>query len=339
MRYIGSKQALLTILSEEIVSRSPASGTFCDLFAGSVAVSRHFKGLGYNIISNDIMRFSYFLQVATVELNSIPRFDNLNVNPIDFLNSMDIENFDFVKPKFATRHYAPNENSLTNYFTLDNANRIDAVRQQIEVWLSNKEIDKFEHAYLIAALIEALPFVSNTTGTYGAYLKKWDKRAFKSLTLLDHEITDNVMDNSCYCKDANHLVKEIEGQILYIDPPYNGRQYGSNYHVLETIARYDNPDVKGITSMRDNSDVRSKYCMKSQAENALNDLIANASFENIFLSYSTDGILSALKIREIFERHCISGSVELVKIPYRRYKRIKTEKSEQLFELLFVGKK
>ena len=193
--------------------------------------------------------------------------------------------------------------------------------------------------YLVAALIEAVPFVSNTTGTYGAYLKKWDKRAFKPLVLDDHEIFDNGLVNKSYCGDANKLIKKLEGDIIYIDPPYNGRQYGSNYHVLETIARYDNPTVSGITSMRDNSDIRSRFCMKSKAEAALNEIVSNCNFSYIFLSYNTEGILSEGQIKEIFIRNCKKDSVELIKIPYRRYKRNKTSGDEQLFELLFIGEK
>ena len=339
MRYIGSKLALLDRLSVEIILRTPKTGVFCDLFSGSAAVARHFKRRNFKTISNDIMHFSYYLQAATIELNFKPEFKGLDYEPISYLNKLDTNNFEYSKNKFVLDNYSPSISKDTGYFTTENALKIDAIRQQINIWLELKKVNKHEYVYLVAALIEAVPFVSNTTGTYGAYLKKWDKRAFKPLVLVDHEIFDNGLVNKSFCEDANNLIKKLEGDIIYIDPPYNGRQYGSNYHVLETIARYDNPTVKGITSMRDNSDISSDFCMKSKAESALNEIISNSNFSHIFFSYNSEGILSEAQIKEIFIRNCKKDSVELIKIPYRRYKRNKTSNNEQLFELLFIGQK
>tara|TARA_Y100000589_G_scaffold185659_1_gene175836 strand:- start:278 stop:1297 length:1020 start_codon:yes stop_codon:yes gene_type:complete len=339
MRYIGSKQSLLERLSFEINLRTPKKGLFCDLFSGSAAVARYFKRRNYQVVSNDIMHFSYYLQAATIELNFKPEFKGLNFEPISYLNKLDTNNFEYSKNKFVLDNYSPSITKETGYFTTENALKIDAIRQQINIWLEKKKINKNEYVYLVAALIEAVPFVSNTTGTYGAYLKKWDKRAFKPLLLTEHQIFNNGLVNKSFCENANNLIKKLEGEIIYVDPPYNGRQYGSNYHVLETIARYDNPTVKGITSMRDNSDISSNFCMKSKAESALNDIIANSNFRNIFFSYNSEGILSEEQIKEIFISNCKKDSVELIKIPYRRYKRNKTSNNKQLFELLFIGKK
>ena len=339
MRYIGSKLSLLERLSFEITLRTPKKGLFCDLFSGSAAVARYFKRRNYQVISNDIMHFSYYLQAATIELNFKPEFKGLNFEPISYLNKIDTNSFEYSKNKFVLDNYSPSITKETGYFTPDNALKIDAIRQQINIWLEKKQINKNEYVYLVAALLEALPFVSNTTGTYGAYLKKWDKRAFKPLLLADHQIFNNGLANKSFCENANNLIKRLEGDIIYVDPPYNGRQYGSNYHVLETIARYDNPTVKGITSMRDNSDISSNFCMKSKAESALNDIISNSNFSNIFFSYNSEGILSEAQIKEIFIRNCKKDSFELIKIPYRRYKRNKKSNNKQLFELLFIGKK
>ena len=339
MRYIGSKQALLENLSSEIGKKVKREGKFCDLFSGSASVARHFKRNGFQIISNDIMHFSYYLQAATIELNERPKFEGLGFNPIEKLNSINVGKFGFTGEKFVLQNYAPSDEVQTGYFTRKNAEKIDATRQQIQQWFDSKKISWLEFSYLVAALIEAVPFISNTTGTYGAYLKTWDKRALKDLKIENLEIFNNDLTNRSYCRDGNDLIKSIEGEILYIDPPYNNRQYGSNYHVLETIARYDYPKVKGITSMRDNKDVRSSFCVKSQAQQTLEDLISNANFDFVFLSYNTEGILSVEQIEEMFSKHCVSGSFDLVKIPYRRYKRVKEGRSQQLYELLFSGKK
>lgn len=339
MRYIGSKQALLDRLSFEINLRAPKTGVFCDLFSGSAAVARYFKKRNYKIISNDIMHFSYFLQAATIDLNTKPNFKKLNFDPIKYLNGINIDNFDYRKSKFVVENYSPSEIRQTGYFTTKNALKIDAIRQQINMWNKDIKISHDEYVYLVAALIEALPFVSNTTGTYGAYLKKWDKRAFKPIKLNDHEIFDNGLLNKSYCEDAKNLIKKLKGDIIYLDPPYNGRQYGSNYHVLETIARYDNPNVRGITSMRDNKDTRSNFCIKSRANKELDEIIQNSNFRYIFFSYNNEGILSKEEIEEIFAKYCKKNTIEIIKIPYRRYKRNQKPYSKQLFEFLFIGEK
>ena len=339
MRYIGSKQALLDRLSFEINSRAPKTGVFCDLFSGSAAVARYFKKRNYKIISNDIMQFSYFLQAATIDLNSKPNFKKLNFDPIEYLNRINIDRFDYFKGKFVVENYSPSKIRETGYFTTNNALKIDAIRQQINRWEHDTMINNEEYVYLVAALIEALPFVSNTTGTYGAFLKKWDKRAFKPISLNDHEIFDNGLRNKSYCEDGKTLIKNLKGDILYIDPPYNGRQYGSNYHVLETIARYDYPNVRGVTSMRDNNDIRSNFCIKSKAKEELDEIIESSNFRYIFFSYNNEGILCEEEIKETFTKYCKNNSFEVIKIPYRRYKRNQKSYSKQLFELLFVGEK
>jgi len=95
-------------------------------------------------------------------------------------------------------------------------------------------IDEIEYYYLLASLIEGVPYVSNITGTYGAYLKEWDKRALKAFEMARPDVIDNGKANRSYNADANALIRELEGDILYIDPPYNSRQYAPNYHLLET---------------------------------------------------------------------------------------------------------
>ena len=79
---------------------------------------------------------------------------------------------------FVSNNYAPSENCTRMYFTLENANRIDFAREQIEFWKNQGAITESEYYYLLAGLIEGVPYVSNTTGTYGAYLKDWDKRRY-----------------------------------------------------------------------------------------------------------------------------------------------------------------
>lgn len=106
-----------------------------------------------------------------------------------------------------------------------------------------------------------------------------------------------------YNQDINRLIRDIKGDVLYLDPPYNSRQYCSNYHVLETIARYDNPVLSGKTGLRDSSDQKSLFCSKRTVCNAFDDLIRHSDFKYIFLSYNNEGLMSLDTIKDIMSQY------------------------------------
>ena len=340
MRYIGSKGALLSNIGQIVQQNANDDAkVFCDIFAGSGTVGRAFKPQ-YEIISNDLMYFSYVLQRASIGINEVPTFESLMpggaVAVLDWLNNMEPMRDD--SEHFILRNYSPASTAQRMYFTESNARKIDDIRITIENWHNERKLNSDEYFYLLASLIEAVPFVSNTTGTYGAYLKKWDSRAHKRLMLEPLQLIDNGVRNHCYNSDANQLIREIEGDILYIDPPYNERQYAPNYHLLETIARYDNPDITGVTGMRPYSDQKSDYCSKKSVYRALYELIEEAKFKSIVLSYSSDGILAADEILEIYSRFCTKESIKKIDISYRKYKS-RIYNNDGVSEYLFCGNK
>lgn len=340
MRFIGNKTNLLEKIKEVIDENcSDGSRVFCDIFAGTGSVSRYFKPY-YRIISNDLLYFSHILTAATIENNSVPQFNKLKEmginDPFAYLEMSDASNF----TGFITEEYSPVGIVGRQYLTEENARRIDFIRTTIEEWKRNALIDSYEYKYLLAALIEGIPFVSNITGTYGAYLKSWDKRAFKRFELIKLSISDNDERNICYNEDANELIKKICGDILYIDPPYNERQYLPNYHLLETVAKYDAPVLKGVTGVRPYINEKSDYCIKKSVKSAFSSLIANAEFRHIVISYSDDGLLTTDEIIEILKENCISDTVKLYKIPYSRYKsKLPQNEKPEHFEYIFYARK
>jgi len=184
MRYIGSKANLLENIKQVMDSYCGVGNkSFCDMFSGTGTVSRFFKPY-YRIISNDLLYFSYILTEATIENKTIPSFEKLNrkgiKDPIKYLETIPVSK---IKTYFIANAYSPYGKSKRMYFTEQNAKRIDYIRTQIEIWKEDNLIDVFEYKYLLACLIEGVPFVSNITGTYGAYLKHWDNRAFKPLEI------------------------------------------------------------------------------------------------------------------------------------------------------------
>jgi adenine-specific DNA-methyltransferase len=225
------------------------------------------------------------------------------------------------------------------YFTRANARRMDFIRHTIGAWRDAGLTTEAEYYHLLARLVEGVPSVSNTAGTYGAYLKTWDPRALKAFSMPPLEIVDNGLANRSYNMDANLLIREVEGEVLYVDPPYTCRQYGSNYHVLETVSRYDSPEVRGVTGMRDCPGARSAFCVRSEVEGAFDDLLGAARFRHIVLSYSTEGLMPPDRLADVLKRHGNRVSFRRYETPYRRYRSGLKDGSRELCEYIFYVQK
>ncbi|MDR1482617.1 MAG: Dam family site-specific DNA-(adenine-N6)-methyltransferase [Synergistaceae bacterium] len=342
MRYIGGKSQLLAdieaVIDENVSGRECV---FCDIFSGTASVARYFKPK-YEVLSNDILHFSYVIQKATVENNAKPMFDRLSkigiADPVKFLEETDITGAEH-GCFFVAENYAPNDHCNRMYISSRNAVRVDFIRNTIEAWETLGLIDEMEYYYLLASLIEGVPSVSNITGTYGAYLKEWDKRALKAFEMARLDVIDNGRANRSFNEDANKLILDIEGDILYIDPPYNSRQYAPNYHLLETISRYDRPEIRGITGMRPYSDIKSAFCVKSEVLEVFEDLIEKAKFTNIVMSYSTEGLMTSEQIESVLRRHCVESSCKRYNIPYRKYRSRLSGNTKAPREYLFYVRK
>ncbi|WP_461213053.1 Dam family site-specific DNA-(adenine-N6)-methyltransferase [Lacticaseibacillus sp. GG6-2] len=336
MRFIGSKTNLLPQIAALLAKHVDGSErSFVDLFGGSNAVGQYFKQQ-YQVISNDIMYFSYVIARASIQLNQTPAFAGLRrqgiPDPLRYLQATPIE----AQPVgYVASNYSPLGEAKRMYFTPENARRIDFIRETIEAWKQADAITEDEYFYLLDALIQGIPYVSNITGTYGAYLKHWDKRAYKPIELIPSAISDNGQANRAFNVDALKLIHELEGDIVYIDTPYNSRQYAPNYHVLESIAAWDKQPLHGVTGQRDNTDEKSLFAMKTKARAAMETLFADLKFRHVVVSYSTDGILPEAELREILEVNAVPGTLEVVRIPYRKYKSKIVNEDTSVAELLF----
>lgn len=306
--------------------------TVGDLFCGSAVVSGFFKRNGKKVISNDVMYMSYILARGMNELNSKPLFAGLDgLNVFEYLNGLKEPLSE--KEAFIYKNYAPNGECSRMYFQIQNAKKIDAIRQQIENWYSSKKLLESEYYYLLACLISAVPYVANITGVYAAYLKHWDKRSYKDLLIEPLEIVNSEFECEFFNMDASQLCKVKSFDLVYIDPPYNQREYTPNYHILETIAKYDAPDIKGVTGMRPYQ--KSKFCSKLSVKSAFIELLSNISSKYAIVSYNTEGLLTTHEMLELFSTY---GTVELYEYPYRRYKSKIPNNSEGLKEQLYFIK-
>ena len=321
MRYIGGKTNLVNDINDIIIRKTNNVNTIIDIFSGSGIVSSFLKKKEYNVIGNDIMYFSYVLSRGTAALNQSPLFTNLGItNPIEFLNNLTIQDTNInIDDCFIYQNYSPHHNVSRMYFQNDNAIKIDIIRMTIESWYKDKLINDDEYYYLLSSLISAVPYISNITGVYGAYLKHWDARTYNQLTLKAPEIIINNSNVTFYNENCDTLLPNITGDILYADPPYNSRQYLPNYHILETIARYDTPTIHGITGMRSYQSQKSEFCTKKGVENAFRRLIENANVRYILISYNNEGLLSTDKLSAICQEYSVRNTFFLHEIEYRRY--------------------
>jgi adenine-specific DNA-methyltransferase len=313
LNYIGSKHKLSTFLKKSIkqtVGNDLSQLIFCDLFAGTGIVGRNFKSLVKQVIANDVEFYSYILNRNYIGNHKAFKIQN----KIDILNNLE------GKEGFIFENYAENGSEGRLYFTAENGKKIDIIRQQIEQWKANREISSDEYYFLLASLIESADKVANTASVYGAYLKKIKKSAQKKLVLQLANFEETTCSHQVFNEDSNTLIHKIKGDILYLDPPYNARQYGSNYHLLTTIAKYDTFSPQGKTGLRDY--YRSSYCRKNEVQKSFEDLIKNANFKYIFLSYNNEGLMSENEVKNMMSRY---GIYSLKTTNYQRFKADKTE--------------
>jgi adenine-specific DNA-methyltransferase len=343
MNYIGSKYSLLNFLEESIHQVIDSNCTvFCDLFAGTGIVGRHYKQKGFSIISNDLQYYSYVLNRHYIENHKILTFENLLAELPELQEIVSakrkiyvcefLENIDPVEG-FIYKNYCSggtkDEEFERLYFTDENGMKCDAIRLKIEDWFQQKKISENEYYFLLATLIENIDKLANTASVYGAFLKKIKKSAQKGLKMIPAEHFLNDQEHKVFCEDSNKVIEKIKTDVLYLDPPYNHRQYAPNYHMLETISRYDSPKLRGKTGLREYANQKSNYCIKGKVKDSFKELILKADSRYIFLSYNNEGLLTFEEIKEIMS---LRGEYGVFTKNYNRFKADKTENRNHIAE-------
>lgn len=269
-RFLGNKYKLLGFIEDIANEKCNGFSSFCDIFAGTGVVGERFNENNIKVIANDFLSSNYiplkaFLGTSEIDFEEIEKKINL-------LNDLEANNDNYFSEHFGE-----------TYFTLENARKIGAIRDKIDEITDNEN----ERAVLITALLYAVDKVANTVGHYDAYRKKLDTVQPLRLLVPDFE-PENNSNNEIYNKDANQLIRKISCDVLYIDPPYNSRQYSDAYHLLENLVTWAKPPVHGKAKKMDRSHIKSDYCLQS-ASRAFADLISNANCKHILLSYNNTG--------------------------------------------------
>lgn len=340
MRYIGGKSLLIEDINMAIKNNTKNVRSVFDVFAGTGVVSQSFKANGYRVLCNDFLYFSYALQRCKVGINKKPTFSRLGFDPIEYLNQIKITDTRLGEDElFVYNNYSPANGCERMYFQPNNAMKIDLIRLQIQEWFDEGKINENEYYYLIASLIEAVPFVANITGVYAAYLKFWDKRTYLDLELMEPQLIDNGQDNVCFNNNIDEII-DTPCDLIYADPPYNSREYLPNYHILETIAKYDYPVIHGVTGIREYDDQKSDFCKKRYVEDAFDRLIGKSKSRYLVISYNNEGLISTDKLSEICNTYAKPGSFKLFEYDYRRYKnKIPNNKAGLKEQIYFLEKK
>lgn len=311
MNYIGSKlklcQDFLPKTIHSVCGEDLSQKIFCDIFAGTGIVGRTFKTRVKKVISNDAEFYSYVLNKNYIENHKLIEKAEAFISELNLLP--------LTSDGFVYKNYCLGGSGERQYFSDENGKKIDAMRTKIEEWQTGGKITDSEYYFLLCSLLESADKVANTASVYGAFLKKLKKSAQKEMILegAAFELNDN--EHQVFNKDANVLIKEISGDILYLDPPYNARQYGANYHMLNTIAEYKSFEPQGKTGLRKYS--RSKYCSASTVASEFEELIRAAQFKYIFLSYNNEGLMSCDDVKKIMSKY---GKYDLAQTEYQRFK-------------------
>ena len=339
--YIGNKRRLIPFLREIFRKLERRNGTtrFLDPFSGSGAVSRLGRHMGYEVHANDIERYSYDINLCHIAgdlQNQQKILKQPLMEEIEYMNSLPLK-----KDGFFAGTYAPERINEENrylgerlFYTPRNACFIDTVRDEINERYPREKFSDQTRSFLIAPLLYQAATHANTSGVFKAYHRGFGghgadalSRIMKDMALQFPVLTENGTGHM-YNENAADFCAARCGDICYLDPPYNQHQYGSNYHILNTIALWDKPVITGKKDSdgalvskagirTDWQKTRSDFCSRPKAADALKALMENIDADHIVLSYNTDGIIPFEELIEIVSGH---GSVGLEIQEYTKYR-------------------
>jgi adenine-specific DNA-methyltransferase len=333
LNYIGSKFNLLSWIETTIREKtgwvSLEDKLFADLFAGTGIVSYHFRCLNTIVISNDAELYSSIITQAMTSGTYTEQCRDL----IYQLNATTEELVGFV-----TRHYSPYETSERMFFTEENAKRIDYLRQRIEDM--KPTLSENEYGFLLASLLVSADAVSNVPAVYGCYLKNFKDKAMRTITLIPIHTHTRLANEKSQTTNMDVLALPlITADIVYLDPPYNQRQYSKNYFPLNIIAKtpsalLQEPELKGKTGIPTDC-FTSAFCQKKRVEDAFITLLGNLRAEWVFLSYNSESLIMKDRMIEIMQEY---GEVSVVERDYKRFKSFDYNQDVSIQEYLFCLK-
>lgn len=324
-RYLGAKTKLLPFIKDVIKKENISGKVFVDLFGGTGVVGDYFKN-DYEIILNDLLYSNYISYMGWFS-----DLDKKSIEKVEKLINVYNEKDDGIRENYFSKNFS------NTYFNEKNSKKIGYIREDIEKKFDKQLISKEERAYLITSLMYAMDSIANTVGHYDAFRKKNTVDKDLVLRKLDKKKGKKI---KIYNEDANKLVREIKSDIVYIDPPYNSRQYSGAYHLLENVAKWEKPEVFGVAKKMNRDKLKSEYCTVS-APKVFKELIDNLETKYIIVSFNNmenkgaSRSQSKISNEELFNILSEKGFTKIYKQNYKYYSTGKSNiKNHE--ELLFV---
>ena len=333
LNYIGCKHSLLPFIEstmrDEMETTDFSNKKFADLFSGTSSVGFLFRTLGCStVFSNDIEYYSYVIARASI-------CSNYTENIVKKLMNIISASEPFIG--CLSQNYSESGDQKRMFFSIENANRIDGMRRKLEEIKST--ITENEYYFLLGSIIVSADKCANIPAIYGSFLKEYKKSAVNPIKLEPiHTKTGIIKNNRAFQLDCVEFADKMGAvDFVYLDPPYNERQYSKNYHVLNYIARYDESlEIYGKTGLI--KDVAlSDWCSKKTASIILDKLLEKLHNKTkyVFMSYNNEGIITHDAIKEIFDKYF---DTKIVSHETKRFKNFKYNDTGTTIEYLWVGK-
>jgi adenine-specific DNA-methyltransferase len=318
MRYIGNKTRLLPFILRTLEKEKIPVGSVHDAFAGTASVSRAMKTKGWRVYSSDLLASSYVFQRAYVVADSgSPRLGDM---------ARELEQ---AQPRegFISIHFTPAGGAISGgrmYFTPENAFRIDASRETLEKWHKEGTVSEDDYYVLLAAIIEGADRVANTAGVYASYMKRWQPNATRPFEIVPEIPVRAAQRAIAYHMDATDAARAIgEVDLLYIDPPYNSRQYVAYYHIPEILAlgwSETPPAIRGKVGLLAGEEGRSQWSHGRRVGRLFSTLLSESGARVALVSFNSEGHLEPQALESLLGKASADGEVAHFSQRYRRYR-------------------
>jgi adenine-specific DNA-methyltransferase len=317
MRYIGNKTRLLPFILRTLRSSGIPVGTVHDAFAGTASVGRALKAGGWRVHSSDLLMSSYVFQRAYVVADAMAPEIEERARELSLLPP---------REGFITRHFSPTGGGASGrmYFTPVNAGRIDAAREELERWRLAGQLDDDGYYILLAGVIEGADRVANTAGVYASYMKRWQPNAQRAFRVVLEKPIKGGRQATAALLDATESAKALgEIDLLYVDPPYNSRQYVAYYHIPEILARgwgAEAPVIRGKVGLLAGDEGRSQWSHGRRVKKLFSGLLAATGAKHALVSFNSEGHLAPDAMQALLKEASANGEVMHFSQRYRRYR-------------------
>lgn len=378
LKYMGSKREILDFVTESVDTLNVNSEWLCDLFSGTGVVGGTFKD-DYKVHANDVQSYASVLshtyllnlkgqlsidcldeiknKVNTLVSDYYKRFQKLNFD-YDFIDTFkNLQKIEKAQQALISKDFDIGFHLFTKYYsgTYWSYNQcvwIDSIRAVAEQYKS-----KPQYYPILSSLIFAMSYVSQSTGHYAQYRDVTEDNMKDILSYRNRdiwpyferkfiELIENVNGRSQDFRvttldyvDCLRIIEE--DSIIYSDPPYQSVHYSRFYHAIETLVKYDYPNVSFKGRYRDDRH-QSPFCKKTTVKQAFNLMFegVNLKKSHLALSYSDTGMIDLDTIMKI-SKNSLKGYTNDILIKNHTHSKMgrTDEKSQEVKEYIILFKR